>query len=108
MAGKQVKPEKLPAREAARVVLLGAGGPMHYREITKVALEQGLVKVRGSSRRKPKFEQTVKTVRSYLAGSVAEKGSEFVRVEPGVFDFRNRKKAEAAAKKAAERAKAAV
>lgn len=98
------KVQKVPAREAAKVVLLEAGRPMHYREITQVALEQGIVKVRGNGRRRPNPEATMKTIRSFLAGTVAEDGTEFVRVDPGVFDLKPeaRKKARAAAKKVAE------
>jgi hypothetical protein len=98
------KANKVPAREAAKVVLLEAGRPMHYREITQVALEQGIVKVRGK-RRKPDPDATMKTIRSYLAGSVASENTEFVRVDSGVFDLKPeaRKKARAAAKKVAEK-----
>lgn len=108
MAAKK-KVAKVPVREAARIVLLESGRPMHYREIAKVAVEQGIVKVRGK-RRKPKLDATVKTVRSYLAGEAAREGEgQFVRVDPGVFDIRNRKKVEAAAKRAvAKAAKAEV
>jgi hypothetical protein len=107
----QQKKAKVPAREAAKVVLLEAGRPMHYREITQVALEQGIVKVRGGGRKKPNPDATMKTIRSFLAGTVAEEDTEFVRVDPGVFDLKPdaRKKARAAAKKvAAASAKAAA
>jgi hypothetical protein len=104
---QQAKPTKVPAREAAKVVLLDAGRPMHYREITREALERGLVKVRGGGRRKPDPDKTLKTIRSFLAGSVQAEDSEFVRVDAGVFDLKDRpKKATAAAKKVAAKAEA--
>lgn len=79
---KQTKQEKLPARRAAEVVLLNNGKPMHYREISRVALEQGIVKVKKGA----KPEQTEKTIRSYLAGCAAEKVN-FKRLDKGVFDL---------------------
>jgi hypothetical protein len=104
MAAKK-KVEKVPAREAARVVLLEAGRPMHYREISKQAIEQGIIRVRGG-RGKPDPDKTMKTIRSFLAGSAAE-GKEFVRVDSGVFDLKDRPKAKAAAAKVAAKAKKA-
>lgn len=102
---KPDKPVKVPAREAAQVVLLNAGRPMHYREITREAIEQGIVKVRGSSRKKPDFEKTMKTIRSFLC---EHEGDMFVRVDSGVFDFKDRSKAAkiAAEKLAAPKVKA--
>lgn len=85
--------EKLPARQAAEVVLIEAGKPMHYREITKQVLERSLIKVK----RGHKPEQTLKTIRSFLAGEVQKKGSKFVRVDSGVFDIRDRRTAKGAA-----------
>jgi hypothetical protein len=110
-AKKADKPVKVPAREAAELVLLDAGRPMHYREITKTALEQGIVRVRGANpRKKPDFDKTMKTIRSFLAGSVTEADSKFVRVDSGVFDLKSRPtKAEAVAarkRKAPAKAKA--
>jgi hypothetical protein len=80
-------PPKVTAREAVEVVLLDAGRPMHYREIARVALERGIVKVRGG--KKPDEQATIRTVRSYLAGSAAA-GDKFVRIDPGVFDLKER------------------
>lgn len=96
------KPEKLPARQAAKVILLNAGKPMHYRDISKAAIEQGIVKVRGSSRKKPDPAKTMKTIRSYLCEA---EGTEFVRVDEGVFDLKERVE-KAAAKATAKAAKA--
>lgn len=94
------KKVKLTAREAAEVVLLQNGKPMHYREISRVAIEQGIVKVRGGKRR-PDPAATTKTVCSYLC---AEEGTKFVRLAPGVFDFTpEERKRRVKAAKAAER-----
>lgn len=82
--------EKLPARQAAVVVLERAGRPMHYREITKEALAQGIVKVKKGATE----EATMKTIRSYLAGCAAE-GVRVVRLDAGVFDLKDRAKAKA-------------
>jgi hypothetical protein len=98
------KAQKVPARQAAKVVLLEANRPMHYREITKKALEAGIVKVRGG-KGKPNPEATMKTIRSYLAGCAAE-GVEFVRVDAGVFAIKESPAKKVAAKKKAAAAKA--
>lgn len=87
------------ARDAAEVVLLAEGKALHYREISRLALERGLVKVRG--KRKPNLDRTTKTMRSYLAGCAA-KGEKFVRIDPGVFDLKVRPKTKASAKAKAE------
>lgn len=79
MAGK--KKTKMPARAATDVVLLQAGKPLHYREITRQAIENGLIRVR-KGKRKPDPDKTMKTVRSYLC---AAEGDKFVRVGPGIF-----------------------
>lgn len=107
-AKAKAKEPKVPARRAAEVVLLDAGRPMHYREITRVALERGIVAVRGNPRKKPDPEATMKTIRSFLAGQAQVEGSKFVRVDSGVFDLKERQQtATAAAKKrAATKAKA--
>ena len=94
--------ERIPVREATEVVLLNNGKPMHYREITRVAIEQGLVKA-PKGKRKVDPDKTIKTVRSYLC---SEEGDKFVRVGPGV--FRLTPAARKAIKKAqADKAKAA-
>lgn len=92
---KKKGPEPVTARQAVEVVLLDAGRPMHYREIARTALERGLVRVRGG--RKPNEEATIRTVRSYLAGC-AQQGDKFVRIDPGVFDLRDRPKTKKKAK----------
>jgi hypothetical protein len=94
----KTKTEKLSKRQATDVVLLQAGKPLHYREITRIALENGLVRVK-KGKRKPDPEATMKSVRSYLC---AEEGEKFVRVAPGIFNLtpqaRKALKAKAAAK----------
>lgn len=86
--------QKMPARAAAKVVLLEAGRPMHYREIAKRAIDENLVRVRGGDPLKEADpEATMKTIRSFLCGETqrAERGdgeSDFVRVDAGVYDLR--------------------
>lgn len=77
------KPEKVPVREATEIVLLEAGKPLHYREISRKAIEGGLIKLRGG-KRKADPDKVMKTVRSYLC---AEEGDKFKRVAPGIFDL---------------------
>ena len=89
------KTEKLPARKAAEVVLLQNGAPMHYREITKQAIENGLVRVK-KGKRKVDEGATMKTIRSYLC---AEEGARFVRVDTGIFDLTDKARKELSAKK---------
>lgn len=97
---KKQKPEKVPVRKAAELVLIQNGRPMHYREISRVAIEQGIVRV-PKGKRNPDPEKTMKTVRSFLAGE-AKDGDKFVRVDDGVFDLSP--KAKAQEKKAAAEA----
>jgi hypothetical protein len=90
--------QKTSAREAAEIVLLEEGKPMHYREITRVAIERGLIRVRGRGR-KPDLEKTTKTIRSYLAGEVQDgKSKKFVRVDSGIFALAKRPKPKRSAK----------
>lgn len=100
---KNTEEGRVPARAAAQAVLLTAGRPMHYREITKTALEQGIVRARGG-KGDPTFDKTMKTVRSYLAGC-ATKGVEFVRLGDGVYDLVDRDKAQKIVDEAIERSK---
>lgn len=102
------KPAKVTAREAARVVLLNAGHSMHYREISREAVEQGIVRVRGKrGRAKADPVKTMKTIRSFLCESVQDPDSEFVRVDAGVYDLKERP-ADAAAKKHTDKKKVAA
>ncbi|MET0604203.1 MAG: HTH domain-containing protein [Baekduia sp.] len=102
------KQPKVPARKAAEVVLLDAGRPMHYREITRIALERNIVAVRGNPRKKPDPDATMKTIRSFLAGQAQDENSKFVRVDSGIFDLKERQQTAttAAKKRAAAKAKA--
>lgn len=67
--------------EAARVVLLHAGRPLRIEEITRDALESGLLRLEG--------ETPVQTISAYLAKS-AKKDDVFVRVDPGTYDLKER------------------
>jgi hypothetical protein len=99
IGGDGAEPVKGP--EAARLVLLQAGEPMHYSDITRTALETGLVRLSGKT--------PAATMSAYLA-TAAKEGDTFVRVGPGRFDLAERvakaKKAKAAKAKAAKNAKA--
>lgn len=66
---------------AAEVVLLNAGHAMHYTEITRIALETGIVKLAGKT--------PTATMGAYLA-KATQAGDTFVRVEAGVFDLKAR------------------
>lgn len=66
---------------AAEVVLLNQGRAMHYTEITRIALETGIVKLAGKT--------PAATMGAYLAKAVLA-GDTFVRVEAGVFDLKAR------------------
>lgn len=78
--------EVLSGPAAAEVVLLSEGRPMHYTEITRIALETGVVKLRGLT---PEA-----TMSAYLAKAV-NAGDTFVRVDSGVFDLKARVESEA-------------
>lgn len=66
---------------ACEVVLINAGRPMHYKEITRVALECGLIQTRGKT---PK-----QTISGYLVRAAGEGDphATFVRTGPGIFDL---------------------
>jgi hypothetical protein len=101
MAAKTKKPERVPVRRATEVVLLNHGKPMHYREISRKAIEQGIIKL-PKGKRKADPTKTETTVRSFLC---AEEGDKFVRVGPGVFDLSpTARKALKAAEKAKQKA----
>lgn len=76
--------EPLSGAAAAEIVLLQAGKALHYTEITRLALESGVLKLDGKT---PEA-----TMSAYLA-KAAKKGDTFVRVEPGIFDLKARAKA---------------
>jgi len=71
--------------DAAHEILKLAGQPLHYREIARQALEQGLIESRGKT--------AEATINAQLAVNIkrAEEGgslSPFVRVGRGVFGLR--------------------
>jgi hypothetical protein len=82
--GEAIGEVAMSGAKAAEVVLLSQGRPMHYTEITRVALETGVVKLTGKT---PEA-----TMSAYLA-KAAKAGDTFVRVEPGIFDLKARAKA---------------
>jgi hypothetical protein len=75
--------EPVAGPEAARLVLLTKGKPMHVEEITREMLEAGVVKLTGKT--------PTQTVSAYLA-KLAKRGDTFVRIAPGVFDLKDRPK----------------
>jgi hypothetical protein len=86
--GEQAEP--MTGKEAAKIVLLRAGKPMHYTDITRQALESGVLKLEGKT--------PDATMSAYLA-KAAKKGDTFVRVAPGTFDLADRIARKKAAKK---------
>jgi restriction system protein len=87
------------ALKAACEVLLEAGGPLHYREITKRILEKGLWKTSGKT--------PVATINAQIAVDIIKHGdlSKFIRVGKGTFALRGTKPA---AKEVAPRSTAAA
>jgi restriction system protein len=68
--------------EATLTILQAVGEPLHYREIAKRAVEQGLIQTDGKT---PEA-----TLNAVLAVDIKQKGegSSFIRVKPGVFGLR--------------------
>lgn len=70
--------EPLTQRAAVELVLLRAGRPMHYQEITRVALETGLLRTAG---------ETPEATVSAMLATRAKAGDTFVKVDPGIFNL---------------------
>lgn len=70
--------ETLSSRQAAEVVLLNAGKAMHSSEITRLALETGIVRLDGA---------TPERTMSAGLSKALKKGDTFVRVAPSIFDL---------------------
>lgn len=68
--------EPLTQRAAVELVLMRSGRPMHYREITRIGLQTGLIRTDG--------ETPEATVSAMLAVR-AKRGDTFMKVEPGIF-----------------------
>ena len=68
--------------DATIAILEAEGNPLHYREITRRALDQGLIQTDGKT---PEA-----TLNAILAVDIKQKGqdSRFVRVKPGIFGLR--------------------
>lgn len=81
-------------KEAAEIVLLQEGGPLHYSDITVFALETGLVRMSGKT--------PENTMSAYLSKAVVD-GDTFVRVRPGEFDLASRKNGGGRARVAAKK-----
>lgn len=74
-------PRKPSGRDAAIRVLLNAGGPQHYREITRIAQESGMVELKG---------KTPEATMNAMLSTSAKAEDTFVKVSPGVFDLIDR------------------
>lgn len=74
--------ERLSFRRAAERVLEDAGKPLHYTELTRRALRQGLITTEGVT---PQA-----SMNAQLSVAVKQEGNDcpFVRIEPGVFALR--------------------
>lgn len=68
--------EPLTQRAAVELVLMRAGRPMHYREITRIGLQTGLIRTEG---------ETPEATVSAMLATRAKAGDTFVKVEPGIF-----------------------
>jgi restriction system protein len=68
--------------QAAEQVLRAAGAPLHYEEITRRALEQGLITTSGKT--------PAATLRGAIIADMRDhgSGSRFVRIQPGVYALR--------------------
>lgn len=77
-------------RTAALAILKEAGKPLHYNDITKLALEQGLLETEGAT---PEA-----SMGAQLAIDIKRKGaaSDFIRTEPGIFALNPNKEVEKA------------
>ena len=75
-------PKPLTFLKAAQKVLTDAGRAMHYRDITRIALETGLLVTQGKT---PEA-----TMSAQIAVQLQEQGdaSTFVRVSPGIYGLR--------------------
>jgi hypothetical protein len=72
--------------QAVEVILLHADGPMSVDELSRTALETGVVKLKGKT--------PTQTISAYLA-KAAKKGDRFVRVGPAMYDLKTRPKVKA-------------
>lgn len=72
-------------RKAAVKALEECGGPMHYRDLAKTVVKDGLVDI--SSADAPEM-----ILGAIIAADIKQKGksSEFIRIRPGVFELRKR------------------
>lgn len=73
-------------KQSAIEILRKAKTPLHYNEITKQALESGILETEGANP-----ERTMNAVITVDINTKAE-GSDFIRVERGVFSLNQNKK----------------
>lgn len=74
-------PPRMTGKRAATLILQQAGKPLHYREITRLALEGGLIKTAG---------KTPDATMNAMLATAAKDGDTFVRLDPGIFDLKER------------------
>lgn len=71
----------LPMKEAAQKILEEAGGPLRSDEITKRALDGGLIKTKG---------KTPEATMAAQLSVAAKKGETFIRTRAGVYGLKGR------------------
>ena len=73
-------------KQSAIEILKKAGKPLHYGEITRLALEAGILETEGAT--------PEKTMNSYITVDIKNKGngSDFIKTLPGTFDLNPNKK----------------
>ena len=73
-------------KQAAILILKKAGKPLHYSEITRLALESGLLETEGATQESTMNAQIVVDINH------KKNGSDFIRVSPGTFALNSNKK----------------
>jgi len=72
-------------KDAAEKILMQAKRPLHFREITKRALEQGLFDTAGAT---PEHTMGAQIYTEILSDQKAHRKGRFVKVGPGIFGLR--------------------
>lgn len=73
-------------KQSAIEILKKAGKPLHYDEITRLALEYGILETEGAT--------PERTMNSYITSDIKNKGdgSDFIKTTPGIFALNPNKK----------------
>ena len=81
LPGRRLTPEKVDFKAAAREVLGEVGHPLHYSDITEIALESGYLKSAGQTPQN--------TMRARLSVDVRDNPETlFVQTAPGVYSLK--------------------